>query len=84
VFGLLVVEIVALIAIISMRPFESSRLNAIMVYMLGISKVLTIALSAAFDTQFNLGVSVLFLKFVCRSLKANSSSVSSRLPLELS
>lgn len=54
VFGLLVVEFLALIAIVIMKPFEGVRLNAIMVYMLGFSKVITLALSAAFDTQFNL------------------------------
>ncbi|KAH0564970.1 hypothetical protein GP486_001633 [Trichoglossum hirsutum] len=54
VFGLLVVEIVALIAIIACKPFESSRLNALMVYLLGFSKVATLALSVAFDVRFNL------------------------------
>ena len=54
VFGLLVVEIFALIAIIAARPFEGARLNALMVYILGFSKVATLALSAAFDPRFNL------------------------------
>jgi hypothetical protein len=54
VFGLLVVEIIALIAIIACKPFESSRLNALMVYLLGFSKVATLALSVAFDIRFNL------------------------------
>ena len=54
VFGLLVVEFIALFAIIRTRPFEGSRLNALMVYLLGLSKVLTVALSAAFDQRFNL------------------------------
>lgn len=54
VFGLLVVEIIALVAIILMRPFEGARLNALMVYLLGLSKVATVALSAAFDARFNL------------------------------
>ncbi|KAI9768941.1 MAG: hypothetical protein M1840_004537 [Geoglossum simile] len=54
VFGLLVVEIVALIAIINCKPFESSRLNALMVYLLGFSKVATLALSVAFDVRYNL------------------------------
>ncbi|KAK5012427.1 hypothetical protein LTR60_004385, partial [Cryomyces antarcticus] len=54
VFGLLVVEIVAFVAIIVMRPFEGQRLNAIVVYLLGFSKVATVALSAAFDVRFNL------------------------------
>ena len=54
VFGLLVVEIVALVVIVLMRPFEGARLNALMVYLLGFSKVATVALSAAFDARFNL------------------------------
>lgn len=54
VFGLLVVEFIALVIIIAMRPFEGARLNALMVYVLGFSKVATLALSAAFDTRFNL------------------------------
>ncbi|KAL8716154.1 MAG: hypothetical protein Q9220_000059 [cf. Caloplaca sp. 1 TL-2023] len=54
VFGLLAVEFVALIAIIKLRPFEGARLNALMVYLLGFSKVATLALSAAFDVRFNL------------------------------
>ena len=54
VFGLLVVEIIGLIAIVMAKPFEGSRLNALMVYVLGFSKVATVALSAAFDLRFNL------------------------------
>ncbi|MCJ1476085.1 hypothetical protein MMC13_004750 [Lambiella insularis] len=54
VFGLLVVEFIALVGIVWMRPFEGARLNALMVYVLGFSKVATIALSAAFDARFNL------------------------------
>ena len=54
VFGLLVVEIIALVIIVLMRPFEGARLNALMVYLLGFSKVATVALSAAFDARFNL------------------------------
>jgi hypothetical protein len=54
VFGLLVVEFIALVIIIAMKPFEGARLNALMVYVLGFSKVATLALSAAFDTRFNL------------------------------
>ena len=54
VFGLLVVEIIAFVAIILMKPFEGTRLNALMVYLLGFSKVATVALSAAFDARFNL------------------------------
>ena len=54
VFGLLVVEFISLIIIIAMKPFEGVRLNALMVYVLGFSKVATLALSAAFDVRFNL------------------------------
>jgi hypothetical protein len=54
VFGLLVVEFIALVAIILIKPFESSRLNLLMVYLLGFSKVVTVALSAAFDARFGL------------------------------
>ena len=54
VFGLLAVEFIALIAIIRARPFEGARLNLIMVYLLGFSKVATLALSSAFDAAFGL------------------------------
>ena len=54
VFGLLVVEIIALVIIVILRPFEGARLNALMVYLLGFSKVATVALSVAFDVRFNL------------------------------
>ena len=54
VFGLLVVEAIALITIIQLKPFEGSRLNTLMVYILGFSKVVVLALSAAFDARFSL------------------------------
>jgi hypothetical protein len=54
VFGLLVVEFIALVAMIIMKPFESNRLNLLMVYLLGFSKVVTVALSSAFDARFGL------------------------------
>lgn len=54
VFGLLVVEFIAFVAIIILKPFEGKRLNLLMVYVLGFSKVATVALSSAFDTSFNL------------------------------
>jgi hypothetical protein len=54
VFGLLAWEIVSLLAIVLMRPFESNRLNLVMVYLLGFSKVTTIALASAFDERFGL------------------------------
>lgn len=54
VFGLLVVEFIALVLIVRLKPFEGARLNALMVYILGFSKVASVALSAAFDSRFNL------------------------------
>lgn len=54
VFGLLVIEFVAFMFIIWAKPFEGRRLNVLVVYCLGFSKVATVALSAAFDVQFNL------------------------------
>ena len=54
VFGLLAVEFIGLLAIIKMKPFEGARLNTIIVYLLGLSKVLTVALSSAFHPQFGL------------------------------
>lgn len=54
VFGLLVVEILAFAFIVWARPFEGRRLNILVVYCLGFSKVASVALSAAFDVQFNL------------------------------
>lgn len=54
VFGLLVVETIALISIVLVRPFESNRLNLLMVYLLGFSKVASVGLSSAFDARFNL------------------------------
>jgi hypothetical protein len=54
VFGLLAWEIIALVTILFVRPFESDRLNLIMVYFLGFSKVATVALASAFDARFGL------------------------------
>lgn len=54
VFGLLVIEFLAFCFIIWAKPFEGQRLNILVVYCLGFSKVASIALSAAFDVQFNL------------------------------
>lgn len=54
VFGLLGVEVVALIIVIYLRPFEGQRLNIILVHSLGFSKVTTTALAATLDTRFNL------------------------------
>ena len=52
-FGILVVEIIALAVMVLTRPFESSRLNILMIYLLGFSKVATAALSSAFVEQFH-------------------------------
>lgn len=54
VFGLLTVEIIAFTGMIYQRPFEGQRLNVLLVYLLGFSKVATTALSASFDANFNL------------------------------
>ena len=54
VFGLLIIEFLAFAFIIWARPFEGRRLNIIVVYCLGFSKVTSVALAAAFDVQFNL------------------------------
>ena len=54
VFGLLIIEFLAFVYIIWVRPFEGRRLNVIVVYCLGFSKVASVALSAAFDIHFNL------------------------------
>ncbi|KAM3066720.1 meiosis-specific component of sister chromatid cohesion complex [Clarireedia jacksonii] len=53
VFGILVVEVIAFIAIICLKPYESSRNTALAVYMLGFSKVATAGLSVAFLPRFN-------------------------------
>lgn len=54
VFGLLIIEFLAFVYVIWARPFEGRRLNVIVVYCLGFSKVASVALSAAFDVNFNL------------------------------
>ncbi|EEH33449.1 hypothetical protein PAAG_04499 [Paracoccidioides lutzii Pb01] len=54
VFGLLAVECIALVCLCWLRPFETTRINILMVYLLGFSKVITVALSSLFDPRFNL------------------------------
>lgn len=54
IIGLFVVDFIALVVIAWMKPFEATRLNALMVYCLGFSKITTVALSSAFDPRFNL------------------------------
>ncbi|KAK5073577.1 hypothetical protein LTR64_007287 [Lithohypha guttulata] len=55
VFGLLAWEILSLLIVFLVRPFESNRLNMLMVYLLGFSKVVSVALCVAFDPRFGLG-----------------------------
>ncbi|EEH22073.2 hypothetical protein PABG_04284 [Paracoccidioides brasiliensis Pb03] len=54
VFGLLAVECIALVCLCWLRPFETTRINILMVYLLGFSKVITVALSSLFYPHFNL------------------------------
>lgn len=54
VIGLLVVEIIWMILIIALNPFEGSRNTAIAVYLLSLSKVVTAGLSVAFLPRYNL------------------------------
>jgi hypothetical protein len=54
VFGLLVVEFFFFAFILWARPFEGQRLNLLVVYLLGFSKVATVGLSSAFNVAFNL------------------------------
>lgn len=54
VFGVLVVECIAFVVMVCLRPFEGQRLNILLVYLLGFSKVATTALSATLDAHFNL------------------------------
>jgi Transient receptor potential (TRP) ion channel len=50
--GLLMIEVLAFIGLICTKPFESRRLNAVMVYMLSISKIATLAISVCFDPRY--------------------------------
>ena len=54
VIGLLVVEIIAMIIIVALSPFEGSRNTAMAVYLLSLSKVVTAGLSIAFLPRYNL------------------------------
>lgn len=92
VFGLLVVEFIALVTIILMKPFESNRLNLLMVYLLGFSKVVTVALSSAFDARFGLdrilctviGVVIIVIQgllTICLMLAIMLSAISSYMSL---
>lgn len=50
----LIIELIAFTGFIILRPFEGQRLNTIVVYLLGISKIISTALSLAFYKPFNL------------------------------
>ena len=54
VFGLFIFEILALLVIMKLNPFESNRNTAVAVWMLSISKIVTTGLSIAFLPDFNL------------------------------
>ena len=58
VFGLLVLEILSLIVLLVLKPFQRQHLNALMMYLLGFSKVITIALCIAFNTRFQLDYTI--------------------------
>lgn len=53
IFVTLALEVIMLAYSVWMKPYEATRLNVLAVYLLGISKVLTISLSAAFHPQFS-------------------------------
>lgn len=54
VFGLFIFDIMALVAIMKLNPFESNRNTAVAVWMLSISKIVTTGLSIAFLPAFSL------------------------------
>ncbi|KAG5978145.1 hypothetical protein E4U55_006348 [Claviceps digitariae] len=54
VFGLFIFDIVALVAIMKLNPFESNRNTAMAVWMLSISKIITTGLSISFLPAFAL------------------------------
>jgi hypothetical protein len=54
VFGLLIFEILAFLVLVFLKPFESARNTALAVWMLSLSKILTVGLSIAFLPGFNI------------------------------
>ncbi|OBT58993.1 hypothetical protein VE04_00815 [Pseudogymnoascus sp. 24MN13] len=54
VVGLFVVEIIAMIIIVALNPFEGNRNTALAVYLLSLSKVVTAGLSIAFLPRYNM------------------------------
>lgn len=57
VCGLFIFEVLSLVVIVKMKPFESNR-NTAMVWMLSVSKVITTGLSIAFLPEWNLSRTV--------------------------
>ena len=54
VFGLLILEVLAVFVVAFLKPFEGQSPNALLVYLLSLSKICTVALCAAFDARFGL------------------------------
>ncbi|RSL64418.1 hypothetical protein CEP53_004073 [Fusarium sp. AF-6] len=54
VYGLFIFEVLALVAIIKMKPFEGSRNTTAAIWLLSISKIITTGFSIAFLPSFNL------------------------------
>ncbi|KHO00977.1 TRP-like ion channel [Metarhizium album ARSEF 1941] len=54
VYGLFIFDIIALVVIMKLNPFESNRNTAVAVWMLSISKILTTGLSIAFLPAFSI------------------------------
>ncbi|KAH6646060.1 hypothetical protein BKA67DRAFT_525735 [Truncatella angustata] len=54
IFGLFIVDILSLVAIAAINPYEGQRNTATAVWLLGISKLVTTGLSVAFLPDFNL------------------------------
>jgi hypothetical protein len=54
VFGLFIVDILSLVVIAAINPYEGQRNTAVAVWLLGINKVTTTGLSVAFLPDFNL------------------------------
>lgn len=54
VIGLLVVEIIAMIIIVALNPFEGNRNTAMAVYLVSLSKIVTAGLSIAFLPRYNM------------------------------
>ena len=91
VVGLLVVETIAFIIFVCLRPFEGQRLNIIAVYALSFSKIATLALSIPLASRFNLprilatviGIVIIVIQglltiavLICILLSASSSYMS--------